>query len=71
MEPPILAFATAKLLEGDKPWSKERLPLVANRVRDRLKKFSASLGDADWLDGVFSTGDLIFEAMRTRRYSSL
>src|SRR5271156_2661586 len=26
VEPPILELATAKLLEGDKPWSKERLP---------------------------------------------
>src|SRR6187401_2640236 len=31
VEPPILEFANAKLLENDKPWSKERLPLVADR----------------------------------------
>ena len=37
VEPPILELATAKLLEGDKPWSKERLPLVEERVRDRLE----------------------------------
>jgi glutathione S-transferase len=59
VEPPILEFATARLLEGDKPWSKERLPLVADRVRDRLKQLSARLGDADWLDGAFSAGDLM------------
>ena len=28
VEPPILDLVTVKLLEGDKPWSKERLPLV-------------------------------------------
>src|SRR5437660_12920189 len=36
VEPPILELGTARLLEGDKPWSKERLPLVEDRVRDRL-----------------------------------
>lgn len=59
VEPPILEFANAMLLEGDKPWSKERLPLVADRVRDRLNQLSARLGDADWLDGAFSAGDLM------------
>jgi len=48
-----------RLLEGDKSWSKERLPLVEGRVRARLKQLSARLGDADWLDGAFSAGDLM------------
>jgi glutathione S-transferase len=59
VEPPILEFANAKLLEGGKPWGKERLSLVADRVRDRLKQLSARLGSADWLDGAFSAGDLM------------
>ena len=59
MEPPILELSNAKLLEGDKPWGKERLPLVVDRVRDRLKQLSARLGSADWLDGEFSAGDLL------------
>jgi glutathione S-transferase len=59
VEPPILELATARLLEGDKPWNKERLPLVEDRVRNRLKQLSARLGDADWLDGAFSAGDLM------------
>ena len=59
VEPPILEFATARILEGDKPWSKERMPLVVDRVRDRLKQLSARLGSADWLDGAFSAGDLM------------
>ena len=59
VEPPILEFANARLLEGGKPWSKERLPLVADRVRDRLKQLSAHLGSADWLVGAFSAGDLM------------
>ena len=59
VEPPILELSTAKLLEGDKPWSAERLPLVKDRVRNRLKQLSVRLGDADWLDGAFSAGDLM------------
>jgi len=59
VEPPILELANAKLLESDKPWSRERLPLVEDRVRDRLKQLSARLGDADWLEGLFSAGDLM------------
>jgi glutathione S-transferase len=59
VEPPILEFANARLLESDKPWSKERLPLVVDRVRARLKQLSARLGSADWLDGAFSAGDLM------------
>ena len=59
VEPPILELVTARILEGDKPWTKERLPLVMDRVRDRLKQLSARLGSADWLDGGFSAGDLM------------
>jgi glutathione S-transferase len=59
VEPPILELANAKLLESDKPWSKERLPLVTDRVRGPLKQLSARLGEADWLDGAFSAGDLM------------
>ncbi|HEY7800171.1 MAG TPA: glutathione S-transferase family protein [Hyphomonadaceae bacterium] len=59
VEPPILELQNARLLEGDKPWARERLPLVLDRVRDRLKQLSARLGGADWLDGAFSAGDLM------------
>src|SRR5689334_5501776 len=51
MEPPILELVTAKIFEGDKPWSEARLPLAEDRVRDRPSQLSARLGDADWLDG--------------------
>jgi glutathione S-transferase len=70
VEPAILDLATARLLEGDKPWSKERLPLVEDRVRDRLKQLSARLGSADWLDGGFSAGDLMMVSVLLRLRSS-
>ncbi|MDN5781284.1 MAG: glutathione S-transferase family protein [Luteimonas sp.] len=59
VEPPILDLVTVKFLEGDKPWSGQRLPLVKDRIRDRLGQLSIRLGDADWLDGAFSAGDLM------------
>lgn len=61
VEPPILELATATVpeLEGDKLWSKERLPLIKDRVRNRLDQLSSLLGDAEWLDEAFSPGDLM------------
>jgi glutathione S-transferase len=70
VEPPILELANAKLLEGDKPWSRERLPLVADRVRIRLNQLSSRLGDADWLDGAFSAGDLMMVSVLLRLRAS-
>jgi glutathione S-transferase len=66
VEPPILELVTARIFEGDKPWSKERLPLVEERVRDRMKQLSARLGDAHWLDGAFSAGDLMMVSVLLR-----
>ncbi len=66
VEPPILDLVTVRIMEGDKPWSKERLPLVADRIRDRLKQLSARLGDSDWLDGAFSAGDLMMVSVLLR-----
>jgi glutathione S-transferase len=59
IEPVILELATIKFAERDKPWNAERLPLVQDRMRGRLKQLSARLGDAEWLDGDFSAGDLM------------
>jgi glutathione S-transferase len=66
VEPPILELTTAKLLEGDKPWTAERLPLVENRLRGRLKQLSARLSSADWLEGEFSAGDLMMVSVLLR-----
>ena len=66
VEPPILELSTAKIVERDKPWSQERLPLVEARIRDRLDPLAARLGDADWLDGAFSAGDLMMVSVLLR-----
>jgi len=70
MEPPVLELVTSRILEGDKPWAAERLPLVVDRIRDRLKQLSARLGDAEWLDGAFSAGDLMMVSVLLRIKSS-
>jgi glutathione S-transferase len=66
VEPAILELVTAKFLEGDKPWSTDRLPLIKDRIRDRLKQLSARLGSAGWLDGAFSAGDLMMVSVLLR-----
>jgi glutathione S-transferase len=66
VEPPILELVTARIIEGDKPWADERLPLVKDRIRERLNLLSARLGDADWLDGAFSAGDLMMVSVLLR-----
>jgi glutathione S-transferase len=59
VEPPILDLVTAKILEGKQSWAAERLPLVEERIHARLRDLAARLGDAEWLDGDFSAGDLM------------
>jgi glutathione S-transferase len=66
MEPPILDLTVARILENDKPWAQERLPLVMDRTRVRLGQLSVRLGDADWLEGAFSAGDLMMVSVLLR-----
>ena len=66
VEPPILELVTAKIVEGDKPWTAERLPLVKDRIRDRLNQLSVRMGDAEWLDGGFSAGDVMMVSVLLR-----
>jgi glutathione S-transferase len=66
VEPPILDLVVAKFQEGDKPWAKERQPLVEDRIRDRLVQLSARLSEAEWLDGAFSAGDLMMVSVLLR-----
>jgi len=66
MEPPIVEFGMATLLERDKAWYEARLPMLEGRVRDRLRELSNRLGGADWLDGAFSAGDLMMVSVLLR-----
>ena len=69
-EPPILDLQTAIILERKKPWSEQRLPVVKDRIRERLGDLSDRVGEADWLDGAFSAGDLLMVEVLLRLQAS-
>jgi glutathione S-transferase len=66
VEPPIVDRGSAALLERDRSWYAERLPILEGRVRNRLNELSSRLGDADWLDDAFSAGDLLMVTVLRR-----
>jgi glutathione S-transferase len=66
VEPPIFDLAIAKLVERDRIWYEERLPILEDRVRVRLGELSSRLGGADWLDDAFSAGDLLMVTVLRR-----
>ena len=70
VEPPILEIVTVKFVEGDRAWAAERMGLVLDRVRVRLRQLSAWLGEAEWLDGAFSAGDLMMVSVLLRLRAS-
>ena len=70
IEPPILELPIAMFLEKDKPWTAERLPLIRDRIRKRLQLLADRLGDAEWLDGDFSAGDLMMASVLLRLRAS-
>ncbi|KJS16703.1 MAG: glutathione S-transferase [Hoeflea sp. BRH_c9] len=70
VEPPILEREQTAYVVGGKPWLQELLPILHDRIRARLSQLSARLGDADWLDGGFSAGDLMMVSVLLRLQSS-
>jgi glutathione S-transferase len=70
MEPPIVELGMAMLLESQQDWYERRLPMLQDRVRNRLGQLSRHLGDADWIDGAFSAGDLMMTQVLVRSESS-
>lgn len=66
MEPPILELENALFFERDESWYPQRLAMVEDRIRRRLTALSDRLGDADWLDGAFSVGDLVMVGVLRR-----
>jgi glutathione S-transferase len=70
IEPPILELPIAMYLEGGKPWTAERLPLIKDRIRKRLKPLADRLGEAEWLEGEFTAGDLMMASVLLRLRAS-
>ena len=63
VEPPIFDRDIAMILDRDETWYERRLLVVEARIRERLGELSSRLGDADWLEGGFSAGDLMMVAV--------
>jgi glutathione S-transferase len=70
VEPPLVAREVVMLMEREKPWYEERLPLVEDRARKPLRELSRRLGHAEWLDGAFTAGDLLMVAVLFRSKES-
>lgn len=70
LEPPIFDRNLITILERDKPWYEERLAALDQIIRKRLDGLSSHLGDADWLEGSFSAGDLLMVTVLRRLQSS-
>lgn len=70
VEPPIVEREGCVLTESDKPWMAERMPVLIARIRARLDRLADRLGQADWLDGAFSAGDLMMVSALQRLKSS-
>jgi len=70
VEPPIFQRSLATILERDQPWYELRLRTLEASIRQRLASLSARLGDADWLDGAFSAGDLLMVTVLRRLQGS-
>ena len=66
VEPPIFDRALAKILERGEPWYEQRLRALEDSIRKRLGDLSGHLGDAEWLDGAFSAGDLLMVTVLLR-----
>jgi glutathione S-transferase len=66
VEPPIFDRSITMILDRDKPWYEQRLIVVEGHIHDRLAELSSRLGDADWLDGAFSAGDLLMVTVLRR-----
>ncbi|MDX2264035.1 MAG: glutathione S-transferase family protein [Hyphomicrobiales bacterium] len=66
IEPPIVELEMASLVEDEKPWHEERLPMLEERVHTRLRDLSSRLGAAEWLDRRFTAGDLMMATVLRR-----
>ena len=71
VEPPIVERSMAMILEKNKPWYEERQAMLDERVHTRLGELSTRLGNAEWLDGEFSAGDLMMVTVLRRAGSSV
>jgi glutathione S-transferase len=70
VEPPIFDRSIASIFERKEPWYEQRLLGLDNSIRKRLGGLSNHLGDAEWLEGEFSAGDLLMVSVLLRAKTS-
>jgi glutathione S-transferase len=66
VEPPVFDRSLVSILEREEPWFDQRLRSLDGSIRTRLGHLSRRLGDAEWLDGAFSAGDLLMATVLLR-----
>lgn len=66
VEPPIFDRSLVNIFERGEPWYEQRLGALDGHIRSRLGDLSKYLGDADWLEGEFSAGDLLMVTVLRR-----
>lgn len=71
LEPVIVEREVAVLVEGDRPWTPERLPLIAARLKARLADLADALGDKPWLEDDFSAADILMVCALRRPSAAL
>lgn len=70
VEPQIFDRSLCQILERDQPWFEARMQALEATIRVRLASLSTHLGDAAWLDGTFSAGDLLMVTVLRRLHGS-
>lgn len=66
VEPPVFDRDLVNILERNEPWYEQRLRALEESIRKRLGDLSRHLGDAEWLEGEFSAGDLLMVTVLRR-----
>ena len=72
IEPMIVELVNIDLFNADADWARARRPGAEKKVRDRLGRLSAWLGERDYLEDRFTAGDLMMTTMlRLLRHTDL
>lgn len=59
VEPPVWDYDMAGFFDRGRPWQDERAAVLEAALRTRLGQLAQHLGDAEWLEGTFTAGDLM------------
>jgi glutathione S-transferase len=72
IEPMLIELINIDFFNADADWARARRPGAEKKVRDRLGRLSAWLGERDYLEDRFTAGDLMMTTMlRMLRHTSL